>query len=356
MSGALAPGLLRDDLPKAGFDVDERPCALKLDQNEAPGSLSAPLRQTILASLQQADWQRYPQPARYRAIKAQVAPGLGVRPEELLLTAGCDQVILATFLAAGGAGRRARIFEPTYPIYAHAAAISGTTLDRQVLDADYRPPDEALGDDVELLVLARPNNPTGTVLPRPRLEATLERRKRLLLLDEAYAGYAGEDAGDLLAAHPQLLIARSLSKGLLAGVRLGYALGHPEIIATLERLLFAPYHLNHWQLAVAAALPEIQLELAAALAELRTARDDLRQALLQRGLLCWPSGGNFLLFGAGPLGVDAARLYDELARRGVRLRDVSRFPGLGDHLRVTIGTQEQNTALLAALDASLAGR
>src|SRR5262245_29692705 len=118
---------LRPDLPPPGsFTVIEEPHLAKLDQNEAPVDLPAELKRASAQELSARPWNRYPQPAEYRAAKRRLAEAIGVDPDAVALTVGCDQVIQAAFWLAAGSGRRARWFEPTYPYIALCSRVTGT--------------------------------------------------------------------------------------------------------------------------------------------------------------------------------------------------------------------------------------
>jgi histidinol-phosphate aminotransferase len=348
-SSSLVDRFVRQDLPRrASFSVAEVPHRAKLDQNESPFDLPPELKRELLHELGRLSWNRYPQPARYAVIKERFAAAVGHPPERIVLTVGCDQVILLAYWAAGGCGRRARVFEPTYPMFGYYGQITGTALDRVVLGADFDLQD--LGGPVELLHLVSPNNPTGRGPGRATvLEALGREPPCLVLVDEAYADYSGESVVDLVSSHPNLLVGRSLSKSMLAGVRLGYGVGHPELIAMLEHLLFAPYHLSALQLAVAGGFHRIQPLLAERVGRVVAERERVAAALRDHGLQVWPSRGNFLLFAP----TDAAATYRALLDGGIRLRDVSSMPGLGNHLRVTIGTARENDLFLDVLGGAL---
>jgi histidinol-phosphate aminotransferase len=337
--------LLRPDLPRpSGFTVSEIPHRAKLDQNESAAALPEEVREEILEELRRIAWNRYPQPSHYAAVKERFAAAVGVRPERLLLTVGGDQMILLAFQAAGGAGRRARIFEPTYPMYAHYALVTETELDRVVLGPDGILDAAHLDAPVDLFALVSPNNPTGAALDRATAARALA-RQRLVLLDEAYADYAAQTLADLGDANPNLLVARSLSKAFLAGVRLGYGIGHPRIVEVLERLLFVPYHLSALQLAVAARFDRVRPHLEGWVRTVVAERERVRAGILALGLRAWPSQANFVLFESP----DPRRAYETLLAHGVRIRDVSALPGLGRHLRVTVGSPEENDLFLEAL-------
>ncbi len=341
--------LLRPDAPtEPSFLINEIPYRAKLDQNESPVDVPDEVKAQILDSVRSLAWNRYPQPAQYETIKARFAAAIEVPAENLILTAGADQMILLAYWAAGGAGRRARIFEPTYPVFAVGARISQTRLDRVVLDADFDVAGAGLGDRVDLLMLVSPNNPTGGLIDRALIAEALT-RNCLVFMDEAYADYARRSVVDLVAEHPNLLLARSLAKSSLAGIRLGYGVGHPELINVLERCIFAPYHLNFLQLALAENLRLVKPHLESMVAAVIAERGRVHAALEQLAVRVYPSRANFLLFAVD----DAAATNRRLLDRGIRLRDVSTLPGLGQHLRVTIGTAAENDLFLEALAAAV---
>jgi histidinol-phosphate aminotransferase len=350
MSTPFPAQILRPELSVTpAFAISEVPHRAKLDQNESPYDVPDEIKQRILADLAESRWSRYPQPAQYAEIKAEFAEAIGHPAERLVITAGCDQMILLAYWAAGGPGRRARFFEPTYPMFGHYASITATAADAVVLGPDLDVAGSGLGDPVELLMLVTPNNPTGNGPDRSTVLEALE-RDCLVFVDEAYADFDTQASlVDLVADHPNLLVGRSLSKCLLAGVRLGFGVGHPDLIRVLERLLFAPYHLSSLQLLVARSFDQIRPLLAEHVAAIRRERELVRASLVDLGLEVWPSRGNFLLFAVD----DADRTYRGLLERGVRIRNVSGLPGLGRHLRVTIGTRRDNGLFLEALESSI---
>jgi histidinol-phosphate aminotransferase len=347
---------LRQDLPAASsFTIAEIPHRAKLDQNESPIDLPADLKADLLKELAAAPWHRYPQPAQYKAAKKAFAEALKLAPETVALTVGGDQTIQAAFLLAGGPSRRARWFEPTYPFIPLMSRVTGTIGEGVILGADL----EAKLDNAtviaspapQLIVLVQPNNPTGGIPPRAVLDAALADDARMVFVDEAYADFAGESVVSLVPSRPNLLVGRSLSKALLAGVRLGYAVGHPETIDAIERIYTAPYHLNLLQLIVAARYGELRPHLAASVAQVVAERERVFTALQTiAGVTPIPSRANFILFALADRAT-AAAAHEALLAAGVRVRDASRLPGLRAHLRVTIGTREENDLFLSALAA-----
>jgi len=345
---------LRSDLP-AGypFQVSQLAHRAKLDQNESPVDLPDELKRELAAELAARAWNRYVQPVDYSRARAALAAAFEVAPEALALTVGADQAIEAAFLVAGGPGRRARWFEPTYPYIATAArrthtqaspVVLGRDIDR-LLDAE-----RVAAEPADLVALVSPNNPTGGVVSDAVLDAALAEPRRLVLVDEAYFEISGWTAAARLDRAPNLFLARSLSKSMLAGVHVGCAIAHPDAIAAIERLYTAPYHLDAWQLLCAERYADIRPHVAAAAAMVRGERERVGAALAHRGLSPLDGRANFLAFEVGPR---AGEVWRQLAGAGVRVRDLGGLPGLAGFLRVTIGTAGENDLFLTELDRCL---
>lgn len=356
----MALACLRPELPPpTSFTVTALPCTAKLDQNESPVDLPAELKRSLLDDLAGRAWNRYPQPAHYVAAKAAFGRAVGIEPDRLCLTMGGDQTILAAFHVGGGPGRRARWFEPTYPYVAHAARLTHTEgggvalgaevdarIDVAAIEAAPRP---------QLVALVSPNNPTGGCVAREVVEAALADERRLVFVDEAYADFAGTSLAGDSARHANLMIGRSLSKALLAGMRLGYVIAHPEVIRVLEQLFTAPYHLSAMHLVLAARYGEIAPYVRDAVAQVVAERARVFEALSALdGVAPRPSEASFVLFAVDGGPARAQAVHGALATAGVRVRDVGGLPGLASYLRVTIGTAPENDAFLAALRNALA--
>ena len=129
MSIEFPTEILRPELDLAqAFTVSEVPHKAKLDQNESPFDVPQEVKDEILAELAESRWSRYPQPAQYAEIKQEFAAAIGLPADRIVITAGCDQLILLAYWAAGGPGRTARFFEPTYPMFGHYALITATSV------------------------------------------------------------------------------------------------------------------------------------------------------------------------------------------------------------------------------------
>jgi len=262
--------------------------------------------------------------------------------------------------------------EAVYSQYAFAVypiAVQATGAQARVAPAlpDGHP--MALGHDLDamarlvnektrIVFVANPNNPTGTWVDAAALRQFIQKLppSTLVVVDEAYIEYVDDasfpDTSRWLAEFPNLVVTRTFSKAYgLAGLRVGYALAHPDVAGLLNRVR-QPFNVNSVALAAARAALEDEEHLRKSVA---TAREGMRQVeagLDQLGVRHSPSQGNFLLVDCGR---PAAGVYEDMLRQGVIVRPVGNYQ-LPNHLRLTMGTQPQNQRMLAALEHALSVR
>lgn len=339
---------LRPDLPKsAPFTVSQAPCLAKLDQNECPFDLPSDLKYELTEAVRAATWNRYPQPLEYANAKQHVASVLNISPDNLIITVGCDQVIQGAYWLAGGWGRKALVFEPTYPMLYHAGKLSCTEVTRIQAGPQYEI-DAGAFPGHSLILIACPNNPTGGLPPVTLIEQALQ-QPAFVMVDEAYYDLSQHTMLDQISKYPNLFIGRSCSKSLLAGMRLGFGIGHPAAVAALEQLLTAPYHLAKFQLILAQHYEQILPHVRAAAEYVRSERERVAAALKAMNVIVYPSVTNFLMFEVD----EPAVVFQRLVAAGIRLRNLTQLSGLTRHLRVTIGRKKENDLFLAELDKAL---
>lgn len=353
--------LVRRPLRGAGaYDVPSHPNAVKLDANELPYAWSGAAQRALGQALTQAALHRYPD-ASARALRQLLATQLGIDVEELLLGNGSDELI-ALLCAAFAEPRPGRIqggvayAVPGFVVYRTAALAQGLEPVEVPFGPDFAPDEAALLAAVaarrpNLLFLATPNNPTGTVWPRAVVETLLARHPDMLtIVDEAYLAY-GEASSciDLTRAYPHCLVLQTLSKVGMAGLRVGLLIGQRAVLAAVEKIR-PPYNINTLsQTAAHLLLRDFRPELEAHVAEVKRERQRLFEALRQLpGLTVFPSGGNFFLVRVAK----ARRLHAALVDRGVLVRLFDAGP-LSGCLRITVGTPDENAWLVDALRASL---
>jgi histidinol-phosphate aminotransferase len=287
--------------------------------------------------------RRYPDPSA-EPLRSALAGHHGVRREQVLLGNGADQVLEACFRAFCEPGDVAVLTRPTYSLLAVLARLGGVAVETVPLGVDGFVPPAMAALPAALRLLVNPNSPTGTWLPPSTVEQVLGPATSVVVIDEAYCDFAPESCVPLLARHDNWLIVRTLAKShALAGLRVGYALGHPDLIADLAGVLES-YPVDRLAIAAAAAALGDREHHARLVELVVTERERLAGSLRDAGWEVGNSRANFVF--VRPPGGDAAGVAAELRRQRILVR---RFPDQADHLRITVGDPAENGRLLGAL-------
>ncbi len=333
-----------------------------LNVNENPYAPSADVIADIAHDVAEAaaGLNRYPD-RDFRALRADLAgylaveSGVELAEDQIWAANGSNEIMLHLLQAFGGPGRTALSFAPTYSMYPEYARDTSTrwVVGRRAEDFTIDPqPAAALiaAEAPSVVLLASPNNPTGTALPARTLEVVLDAAADVpggcvVVVDEAYGEFRREgvrSALHLLADRPHLVVSRTMSKAFgLAGARVGYLAAAPALVDAL-RVVRLPYHLSAVTQAVARAALRHAPALMAQIGSLRAERDALVEWLRDRGLRVAESDANFVLFGVFD---DRHAIWQGLLDRGVLIRET----GPEGWLRVSIGTPEDMTAFKDAL-------
>ncbi|HMM20095.1 MAG TPA: histidinol-phosphate transaminase [Selenomonadales bacterium] len=340
-----------------GYRAEEGAWRIKLDANERAGRFPAAVEEALRARLAALALNRYPEMSQQR-LKGKIAAGLGLKPENVVIGNGSSELLAALCHTFGGAGRKIVVPSPSFSMYPVYCQLADSQPVRVALEDDFTlAPDKvaaaAQDGPASLVLVCNPNNPTGGLTPAAAIEQILRDVDCPVAVDEAYGEFSGQSALDLMAKYPRLIVVRTFSKAYgLAGARVGYAVMAEEIARAVEKVLL-PYHVNALSLAAAETVFDLAGEFGPGLAETVAERERLAAGLGGiRGVTVFPSATNFLLFRTAP----AAELVQELAAKGIGIRDFSRTPGLAGCLRVTIGTSAENAAFLAAVRDFFQGR
>jgi histidinol-phosphate aminotransferase len=333
----------------------EEASIVKLASNENPRGIGPRTRAAIEAAI--GDIARYPDGNGYE-LKLALSGRYGVEMGSIVLGNGSNDVLELVALAFLGPGRAAVFSQHAFAVYPLATQARGA---RSIVVAarnyahDLEAMAKAIDDETYVAWIANPNNPTGTYARADEVEAFLRRlpERVLVVLDEAYNEYLTpdlrSDSVKWLKRHPNLVITRTFSKAYgLAGLRVGYALAHPSVADVMNRVR-QPFNVNSIALAAASAALDDMEFVARSYAENLQGLRQLEEGARGLGLEFIPSHANFLTIRVGK----AAEVYKRLLRRGVIVRPVGGGYGLPEHLRVTIGTPQENEKLLGALAASL---
>ena len=350
---------LRDELRgESPYGAPQLDVAVALNVNENP----YPPSERVVAEIAKAaadvarSLNRYPDRDAV-ALRADLASyltadgGVGLDVDRVWAANGSNEIMLQLLQAFGGPGRTAVSFAPTYSMYpeyardTHTAWIVGQRAEDFSLDLPH-----ALAvleeHQPSVVLLASPNNPTGTALALSDVAAIVTAAPGIVVIDEAYGEFrrAGvPSALSLLPTSPRLVVTRTMSKAFaLAGGRLGYLAAAPAVVDAV-RIVRLPYHLSAVTQAVARVALANSDELLHAVAELRAERDRTVDWLRGRGLQAADSDANFVLFGTFP---DRHAVWQGLLDRGVLIRET----GPDGWLRVSIGTPEEMAAFRRALE------
>ena len=327
---------------------------MRLHLNENTAGCS-PAVMKALRALDRSAAGFYPE---YDAARDAVAGYLGVPADHILLTNGLDEGILAVAIAAvrdrtGGVPDFVTV-SPAFDMYEIYANALGARLVAVPLGGDLTlsagAVRAAITAQTRLVIVTNPHNPSGTLVGAEGLLALArDVQPALLLVDEAYAEFAGESLvnRDTFAALPNLVVGRTFSKAFgLAGLRAGAVVGHPATIDPMRQVV-SPFNLNAW---AAAAIPAAIADREYRewyVAQAAASRSLLAEACARLGLQTWPSAANFLLVRVG----DRAReIVAGLAARDVLVRDRSRDPGCEGCIRITAGLVDDTRRAIAALE------
>ncbi|HXU81493.1 MAG TPA: histidinol-phosphate transaminase [Polyangia bacterium] len=318
---------------------------IKLNTNENPYPPSPRVMEAIRA-LDGEALRRYPNPMAdgFRAVAARVH---GVSPDMILAGNGSDEILAMVMRAFVGPGDVLAYPHPTYSLYPVLAEMAEVKVVEVPWGPAWSLPAQALIDTgARAIFFANPNAPSGTLVGPDQVRALADRFRGVLLVDEAYVDFAESDCLALVKSCPNVVISRTFSKGYsLAGLRFGYAVAAPSIIEAMAKVKDS-YNCDALSMTAATAALEDQAHARGGWQAVREERERLAAELGRRGFAVIPSQANFLL--ATVPGGDAAALYAKLKAHGILIRYFAK-PGLDDKVRITIGTREQNDALLAAL-------
>ncbi|MEZ5341993.1 MAG: histidinol-phosphate transaminase [Acidimicrobiales bacterium] len=321
--------------------------AIKLASNETPWDPIPAVQQAIIDAA--TGTNRYAD-HRATALRERLAEWLGVKANQVAV--GCGSVGLLQQLALAYVDPGDEIVYPwrsfeVYPVYTQLVGAVAKTSPLVDYTFDLAAVLDSVTPRTKLVVLSNPNNPTGTALDMDAIDDLLTKigHEVIVVLDEAYREFMGEGIADpiplLTAKHPHLLVLRTFSKAQgLAALRVGYAVGHPDVIETIDKTLF-PFAVNGIAQAAAIACIDHMDEVMDRVKEIRAERTRVLAELRQRGYDVPESHANFVFL---PLGGATDAVYAELEKEGVVTRP---FPGEG--IRVTISSPEENDRFLRSL-------
>ena len=320
---------------------------IKLNTNENPYP-PGPKVHEVLASVKAEQLRLYPDPESSALCRA-IADRHGVRQDMVFVGNGSDEVLALCFPAFFDVGRPVCIADITYSFYEVYAQLFSVPMHVLPLNGDFTLPVEEFANSGAGVLLANPNAPTSLAISQQALQQIVQNEQRIAIIDEAYAEFGNASAVPLLAGSKNLLVVKTFSKShSLAGLRVGYALGHPELIQALNRVknCFNSYPLDRLAQRCALAAIEEEEYYTKRISQIVGTRERAAAELHAMGFNVLTSDANFLFVSHTER--TAAELMQALRSRGILVRYFNQ-PRINNYLRISIGTDEEMQSLTGAL-------
>lgn len=328
-------------------DISDR--VVKLNTNENPFPPSPRVLQA-LRDIEPETLRRYPSPSAegFREVAARV---LGLTPDMILCGNGSDDVLTVITRCFVPPGGTLAFPDPTYSLYGVLAAIEDARTAAVPWGANWSLPiNGLLATQADAIYIANPNAPTGTLVAPDEISKLAAEFPGVVLIDEAYADFTDQNCLDLVGRHANVIVSRTMSKAYsLAGMRFGFAVSNAAIIEQMAKVKDS-YNCDAVSILAATAAIEDQDYARSTWLHVRQERDRVGAALAELGFDVLPSHANFVF--VTPPDADGRGLYERLKAMGIIVRHFDK-PGLADKIRITIGTMQENNALLGGVADSL---
>lgn len=319
---------------------------IKLNTNENPYPPSPNVARAIQEAAEHR-LERYPD-ALGTAFRVRAAEVLGVEPDWILCGNGSDDILTILTRAFVGPGEKLRLPYPSYILYKTLAEIQGASYEEVPFDSDFKLTDEFATQppDLKFAFLPNPNSPSGTLIQPEAVAALADRLTCPLLVDEAYVDFAETNCISLVKENPRVMVSRTLSKSYaLAGLRFGFLVAQPEIIAMLRKVKDS-YNCDALSLAGATAAIDDQAWLQQNRERIIATRQRMTEELNKLGFVTTESHANFVWCTHPSRNLQAD--YAALKEDKILVRYMS-YDKWGDGLRISVGTDDQIDACLALL-------
>jgi len=334
------------------YTLSPHRASIKLNQNENPWDAPARIKEEVLRRFAARNWSRYPDFVP-TALHERLAQFAGWKPDGVIAGNGSNELIQAVLMVTMGAGKRVLISEPTFMLYRQVATVLDGEVETVPLTPDLKYDSDALLRTVEtrqpdVTIICSPNNPTGCVIDERALRSILTASQGIVVIDEAYHEFAGRSVVPLLKEHNNLVVLRTFSKAMAyAALRVGYLLGSPELVREIGKAVL-PYNLNVFsQIAAEVAMENYERELRPLVKQILAERDRLFDELSRiDGLTPVESEANFIVVKSA---TDPTRIFADLLKRDILIRDVSGYPMLRQYFRFSVGTPDENDRLLSVI-------
>ena len=332
------------------YDPKYIPADVMVSANENPLDVPLDIRRAIEHEVRKVSLNRYPDPLA-NELRDMIAQANGLDRDQVIMGNGGDELLFNIALAWGGPGRTFLNMPPTFSVYVNNAQLTNTRIVDVPRRADFTIDEEAVlarvaQGDIDYTIVTSPNNPTGDLADEGFVRALLEATDALVMVDEAYFEFSRNTLRPLLETHENLVILRTFSKAFsLAGVRMGYLLGSARVLDEFKKVR-QPYSVDAVSQAIARVVYEHRGTFERQVEAIISERSRVLAALRAiPGVEAFDSNANYVLLRVA----DASAVWQKLLDAGVLVRDFSHARYLENCLRVSIGTEEENTRFLETL-------
>lgn len=335
---------------QSGYIAPEPNGAIKMDANENPYSIQEPLRKKLLEEIGRVDLNRYPV-AGVPQLRERFAKYYGVNKNMIMLGNGSDELIQTLCLTLKGKINGVLIPVPTFSMYKIIAVNTGNKVVEVPLDKNFDLDVDAMTGRIKdkfpaIIFLSSPNSPTGNLFSRKKIEAIINKAPGIVVLDEAYASFSGRSLLSLLKKYDNLIFLNTLSKLGMASIRLGFLIGHKDMVAQLDKVRL-PYNINSLSQIAANFFLDHEEEFSKQIIEIANRREELYRGLKEiKWIRAYPSRANFIFFSCA---FDSNRIYNKLAAEGIVVKNLNSPPLMPNCMRVTVGNKKENETFLKAL-------
>ena len=320
----------------------------RMDSNENPFPWPEKMRKALYG--EELALNRYPD-GMAEELKKAIAAYVNVSDSGILTGNGSDELVQTILLTFGGLGKSLVLHPPTFGMYRIYARLTGTAVADVPLLPDLTLDTEgmlkaALKPEANVVIICSPNNPTGSLFPQEDILRLTRESGKIIVVDEAYAEFVGETLVPEIKNYPNLIIMRTFSKSFgMAGLRLGYLLGQPEVIDLVNRVR-APFNVNTFSQRAGILALEHLAEYREQIRRIMAETGKLFEGLSRLpGVVVYPTRTNFILFQPP----DSDGWAEALLKEGFLVRNLGDIPVLGRCLRISAGLPEENERFLQAV-------
>ncbi len=331
------------------YKTETTPCKIKLSSNENPFDLPDWLKDRISEEVKKIHFQRYPDPTSSE-LKEVIADFYGVKPENIVLGNGSDELIQLLTVIIGDCKEPVMYPIPTFPMYQVSADIVGRRKVEFLLDENFQLTEEGVEEAVKkkpsLAFFASPNNPTGNTLNSELIKRVIK-QGIFTVIDEAYIDFSDKESFlDYVLETKNAVVLRTMSKIGLAGLRLGVLIGNKDVASVIDKTR-QPFNITlPTQIIGKIVLTEGRDVINEQIRILKSERDFMLTELNKiNGIKVFPSDANFILIRVK----DGNKLHKKLIEKGILVRNMSHLPQMENCLRVSIGKPDENREFLKTL-------